>query len=320
MPVRFTYFPTSLPARRAEDVASFFLNPEIARNLLRAAEDASFGAVVVDDPAGALTNLDLSATAAAMTTALTVITTHWSGVMGPVAAAKQLASLSHKSDGRLALRISAVEEGGCAAASHVQEQKRAQEYLTLLRRLWLSDRAFDFEGPYYSIRGARFSHMYRFGRDIVIRMSGQTGAALDAAGRHADVFELEPASLSDLRALMLRVTAAASLCGRANKIKFALPITVLGTGVLNYCDYHPACCITLEDPERAAVSLIPFIEGGVSEFMIRGLEDVESIRWFGQRIVPLIRNSAARLVDDTKPAAASTWFLPPGATDSANLR
>ena len=320
MPVTFTYFPTSLPARKAENVQSFFLNPDTARDLLQAAEDAKFDAVVVDDPAGALTNIDLSATAAAMTHSLTVIATHWSGVMGPEAAAEQLATLSQRSGGRLTLRISVAEEGGCAASSHVEEQKRTQEYLTLLRRLWLSDRAFEFEGPYYSIRGARFSRMYRYGRDIDVRMAGQSGAALAVAGHHADVFELQPASLFDLRTLMRRVTAAAAPCGRANKIRFALPITVLGVGVLDDRNDHPACSITLDDPARATLSLMRFIEEGVSEFMIRGLDDVESIRRFGQRIVPLLHNSAARLHDNAEPAIASAWSLPPGAMASATVR
>jgi alkanesulfonate monooxygenase len=320
MPVTFTYFPTSLPARTGENVKSFFLNPDTARDLLKAAEDARFDAVVVDDPAGALTNIDLSATAATMTNSLTVILTHWSGVMGPEAAAEQLASLSRRSGGRLALRISVAEEGGCEATSHVEEQKRTQEYLTLVRRLWLSDKAFEFEGPYYSIRGARFRSTYRYGRDIGVRMAGQSGAALAVAGRHADVFELEPASLFDLRTLMRRVTAAAAPCGRANKIRFALPITVLGAGVLDDRNNHPACSITLDDPARATLSLMRFVEEGVSEFMIRGLDDVESTRRFGQRIVPLLRNSAARHYDNAEHAIASASPLPPGLIASATVR
>lgn len=319
MPVTFTYFPTSLPARKAECVHSFFLYPDIARKLLSAAEDVGFDAVVVDDPAGLLSNIDLSATAAEMTKALTVIVAHWPGVMGPEPAAEQFASLSHRSGGRLALRISAAAgDGGYGPLSHVEEQERTHEYLTLLRRLWWSDKAFDFEGRYHSIRNGRFSHMYRLGREIDIRMGGQSGAALAVAGRHADVFELEPASLFDIRTMMRRVTAAATPRGRADKIRYALPVTVLGQGALDHD--HPACSIGLDDPAQAALSLMRFVEEGVSEFMIRGLDDVDSIRWFGQRIVPILRNSAARLPRNAQPGLASVAPLPPGAMGSASLR
>lgn len=320
MPVTFTYFPTSLPARRAERVKSFFLYPEIARTLLRAAEDIGFDAVVVDDPAGALANVDLSATASAMTNALIVVATHWPGVMGPEAAAEQFAALSHRSGGRLALRIPVAEDGGHGGRSHIEEQGRTQEYLTLMRRLWWSDRAFEFEGRYHSIRNARLSHMYRFGREIDIRMVGQSGAALAVAGRHADVFELEPASLNDIRTMMRRVTAAATPRGRAHKVRFALPITVLGRGVFDAGHDHPACSIGLDDPAHAALSLMHLVEEGVSEFMIRGLDDVDSIRRFGQRIVPILRNSAARLPVSAQPGLANTGPLSPDATGSASLR
>lgn len=320
MPVTFTYFPTSLPARKSETVKSFFLNPGIARSMLGAAQDAGFDAVVVDDPAGALTNVDLCATASAMTNELTVVATHWAGVMAPEAAAEQFAALSHRSGGRLALRISAAEESKYGASSHIEEQGRTQEYLTLLRRLWWSDKAFEFEGRYHSIRNARFSHLYRFGRDIDIRMAGRSGAALAVVGRHADVFELEPASLFDMRTLMRRVAAAAAPCGRVKKIRFALPITVVGAGVLDGRNDHPACSITLDDPTRATLSLMRFIEEGVSDFMIRGLDDVESIRRFGQRIVPLLHNSAARLHDNAEHDIRSPWPLQSGSIASATVR
>lgn len=320
MPVTFTYFPTSLPARKAEGVKSFFLYPEMARALLGAAEDAGFDAIVVDDPAGALSNVDLSATAAVVTNALTVIATHWPGVMEPEPAAEQFAALSRRSGGRLALRLSATEDGGHGVSSHVEEQRRTQEYLTLLRRLWWSDRAFDFEGPFYSIRNAPFSPLYRFGRDIVIRMSGRSGAALDVAARHADVFELEPAPLLDLRTMMQRVITAAKPRGRAEKIGFALPITAYATGVVDDRHGHPACAITLDDPARAALTLISFIEEGVSEFMIRGLDDVDSVRRFGELIVPILRNSVERRRLDAEPETGRAERLPPRVMGSATVR
>ena len=46
--------------------------------------------------------------------------------------------------------------------------------------------------------------------DVTIRMGGQSGTALKVAGRHADVFELTPGTLDEIRQLMERVRIESS--------------------------------------------------------------------------------------------------------------
>ncbi len=319
MSVTFTYFPKALPALRTEDATSFFLDPDVARKLLIAAERASFDAVVVDDPAGALSNIDLSAAAVGMTTSLRVVTTHWTGVMGPEEAASQFAALSHRSGSRISLRISTEDAGRIGEEKHVEAKRRTQEYIMLLWRLWLSEKPFHHEGPYHSIQRAELGPLNRFGRDITFRMGGCSGAALDVAGRYADVFELEPASLFDLRTMIRRVTAAATPYGREARIRFALPITVLGHGILEDRHAHPGCTLRIDDPARAALSLMPFVEEGVTDFMMRGLDDVDSLGWFGHKIAPILRNSAARHGNDGPSGIGKPWAAARG-TNSARVR
>ena len=74
----------------------------------------------------------------------------------------------------------------------------------LLKRLWLSDAPFDYEGPYHRIRNGYVAN--RHCHPTEIRMTGRSGSALDVAGRHARVFELESASLYDIRTMMRRVS------------------------------------------------------------------------------------------------------------------
>src|SRR5690606_36510137 len=129
---------------------TFFFNPETSRSLLDAAENAGFGAIVVDDGAGLLTNLDLAVGAASSTEAMTVAVTHWPGVMAPVAAAQQLAAINKLSTDRLAIRIPAADvPDRDRRRNHVADLRRTDEYLTLLKRLWLSNTPFDHEGPHY---------------------------------------------------------------------------------------------------------------------------------------------------------------------------
>lgn len=320
MPVNFTLSPKPQSDRGDVSFSSLFFNPETARSLLVAAEDAGFGGVIIDDPAGLLGNLDLSSYAASKTEALAVIVTHWAGVMSPEAAARQIASINNVANGRLSIRVTVEESAGdrqpAGTQDHSSRQRRTDEYLMLLKRLWSSERPFDYEGPFYSVRDGYVSAKGAFGPAIPIRMSGRSGVALSVAGRHADVFELEGGSLFDIRTMMRRVVAAATPFGRGSGIRFALPVAVLGEEAAPAVVEHPACTIRLGDPSRVALALLPFIEAGVTEFLISGLADRASIRRFGQQVIPLVRNSALHL----RGGDGIGMALPPEPLQTATLR
>jgi len=294
MPIDFTLSPVPRSDRGDASLSSLFFNPDTARSLLVAAEDAGFGGVIIDDPIGLLGNLDLSSYAASKTEALGVIVTHWAGVMSPEVAARQIASINNLANGRLGVRFpveEAVRGRSTATPDHSARQQRTDEYVMLLKRLWSSRQPFDFEGPFHSVRGGFVAEKNAFGPEIPIRMSGRSGAALSMAGRHADLFELEAGSLFDVRTTMRRVAAAAAPFGRGGAISFALPITVIGEDTAPARVEHPACTIRLGDPSRAVLTLLPFIEAGIAEFVISGVLDPAAIRRFGQQVIPLVRNS-----------------------------
>ena len=315
MSVTFTLLPKSQSFNEEGAPASFFFNPDESRRLLSAAENVGFDAVVIDEAAGLLANLDLASSAASDTDGLTVIATHWPGVMAPDEAAQQLAAINALSGGRLSVRVPLADLSELSVAAtrrgHLARLRQAEEYLMLLKRLWLSDAPFDYEGPFHSLKDAHVAVKDDLARNIAIRMSGRTGASLDVAGRHANIFELEQGSLAEIRAMKSRVVAAARPYGRAGKIAFALPVTVIGPDGRGGRE-HPACAIGLEDTARAALSLIPFIEEGIGEFMISGLDDPAALARFGNDVLPVIRNSATRMHAEAAPPFATdpqlTWL------------
>ncbi|WP_189524331.1 MULTISPECIES: LLM class flavin-dependent oxidoreductase [unclassified Mesorhizobium] len=294
MSIEFTFVPGT-DSNDFSAAAPFFFDPQASAAALAQVEDAGFQSVVIDGAAGLLSNFDLAAKAAALTSSLQIVLTHCAGVVAPTVAARQLAALDAASGGRLALRILAdgIVEDGVATdshASHIATCQRTDEYLRLLKRLWSNDKPFDHEGPFYRVRGGFVPNKGLRGLRIPIRMSGLSGTSLKVAGRHADIFELAPGAPEDVRRLIERVRAAAAQYGRSGKIRFAMPLSFTRDRPVSRADavHVPSF------PARSALSLIAYAQAGVSEFMVTGPYDPEKIERFGQAIAPLLRNPLAR--------------------------
>ncbi|MEQ1955059.1 LLM class flavin-dependent oxidoreductase [Mesorhizobium yinganensis] len=299
MHIEFTHVPGPCLAETGEAATPFFFDLGEAGQRLATIERAGFDRVVIDDAAGLLTNMDLAAQAMRATGALDISLTHWAGGIEPTVAARQLAMLDTFSRGRLSIRMIITPHGGAASepASHVEILQRTDEYLVLLKRLWSNDRPFDHEGPAYSLRNGYVARKGPRGAGIPFRMNGLSGTAFRVAGRHADVFELPFATPDHIRHVVQRVCQAATEYGRAGRPKFALPlrfddISRQRSDAGRTSDLGEA--IRTGSPEHLALALLPYVSIGVSEFMIGGMNEHEAIADFGERVIPIVRNSAAR--------------------------
>ncbi|PZV34293.1 LLM class flavin-dependent oxidoreductase [Mesorhizobium kowhaii] len=293
MPIEFTHVPGK--THPAGTAVPFFYDFAETATKLGLVEDSGFRKIVVDDSAGLLTNMDLAAQVLDRTSSLEVVLTHWAGVVEPTVAARQLASIDRKSGGRLALRMISEplndDDAETRPVGHTVIWQRIDEYLVLLKRLWSNDRPFDHEGAFYSVKGGYVPRKGPHGADLVIRMGGQSGTALKVAGRHADVFELAPGSIDEVRQLMERVRGAAAEHGRAGKLRFALPVRIhqgaaAATG-------HKAVDVA-GPPAQAALSLLAYAALGIDEFMIVGVDTPREIATVGRETIALLRNSLAR--------------------------
>ncbi|MER9934687.1 LLM class flavin-dependent oxidoreductase [Mesorhizobium sp. M0088] len=290
MPIEFTH----IPGKTADAAVPFFYDFAETATKLGLIEDGGFRKIVIDDSAGLLTNMDLAAQVLDRTSSLEVVLTHWAGVVEPTVAARQLASIDRKSGGRLALRMISEPLSDADAETrpvgHTVIWQRIDEYLVLLKRLWSNDRPFDHEGTFYSIKGGYVPRKGPHGADLVIRMGGQSGTALKVAGRHADVFELAPGSIDEIRQLMERVRRSAAEHGRAGKLRFALPVGI-HQGVS--ASGHKAVDVA-GPPAQAALSLLAYAALGIDEFMIVGVDTPREIAILGRETIALLRNSLAR--------------------------
>ncbi|AZN96872.1 LLM class flavin-dependent oxidoreductase [Mesorhizobium sp. M9A.F.Ca.ET.002.03.1.2] len=294
MPIEFTHVPGK--TQPADSTVPFFYDFAETATKLSLIEDIGFQRIVVDDPAGLLTNMDIAARALDRTSSLEVVLTHWAGVIEPTVAARQLAALDARSGGRLSLRMLSEplsdDDAETRPVGHTVVWQRIDEYLVLLKRLWSNDRPFDHEGAFYSVKGGYVPRKAPHGADMTIRMGGQSGTALRVAGRHADVFELTPGSPVEIRQLMERVRSAAAEHGRAGKLRFALPVRIRSEDIAAV-----SCQKAVEiagRPAQIALSLLPYAALGIQEFMIVGIERPREIGTAGRETIALLRNTLTR--------------------------
>ncbi len=182
-------------------------------------ERAGFDRVLIgyfsDAPDGFL----VGAHAASVTERLGFLLAHRPGFVAPPVAARKLATLDQLSGGRLAVHIIA---GGSDAeqakdgdwTDHDARYRRAQEYLSLLRRTWSEKAPFDHQGEFYRTSGTYAEIRCRQEPHIPIYGGGGSAAAIRALTPHVDVYMLWGEPLADTARFMARVRQEATLAGR----------------------------------------------------------------------------------------------------------
>ncbi|MDH6232404.1 alkanesulfonate monooxygenase [Mesorhizobium soli] len=268
-----------------------------ARRLALAAESAGFDRVLIADPKGRADNSQLASFLLHNTLQLGVAMSHAAGILAPQVAAEQLATLDQLSGGRLMVRMVPGEDG----LDHEAALARTDEYLVLLKRLWVNDQPFDHEGPHYSLKSA-LSAARPFGRaQVPLVLGGLSGTAVKVAAKHADLFELPAATAAETRQTIARVRAAASSHGRADKIRFSVPIRPViadsraaAWARANQIAHDNNATRLVGTPEQVALGLLDYCELGISDFVVHGLDEPQELVAFGRDVAAVVRRSLAR--------------------------
>ncbi|MCP3022343.1 LLM class flavin-dependent oxidoreductase [Cupriavidus basilensis] len=198
---------------------------DYVRAFAQAHENAGFDRVLVPHhstgPSATLT----IAYAAAVTERVHFMLAHRPGFTAPTLAARQIASLDQFSGGRLGVHFisggsDSEQQRDGDFLSHDERYARTDEYLGILRRIWTQDKPFDHEGKYYrftqgfsEVKPAQQPH-------VPIFFGGASDAAIEVAGRHADVYALWGESLEQVRDITTRVRAEAARHGR--QVRFSV--------------------------------------------------------------------------------------------------
>ncbi|KAF1042889.1 LLM class flavin-dependent oxidoreductase [Xylophilus sp.] len=175
----------------------------------------------------------IAAYAAHETKTLKLLLAHRPGFVFPTLAARQLATLDHFSEGRLAVHIisggnDAEQQRDGDFLGHAERYERTDEYLDVVRQTWTASEPFDHTGRHYRLVGNQsgVKPLQTVGGQpqVPIYFGGSSDAAIRVAGKHADVYALWGEPLAQVRETVAKVRAAAALYGRERHVRFSLSL------------------------------------------------------------------------------------------------
>jgi alkanesulfonate monooxygenase len=197
------------------------------RAFAQAHERAGFDRVLVGYTSTAADGFVVAAHAAAHTERLSYLIAHRPGFVAPTVAARTVATLDHVTNGRVALHIIT---GGSDAeqtrdgdwVDHDTRYRRTDEYLTVLRRMWSATEPFDHEGEFYRFARAFSDVKPLQPGGVPLYFGGASGAAVEVAARHCDVYALWGEPLAPVKERIADIRARAARFARCPRISVSL--------------------------------------------------------------------------------------------------
>jgi alkanesulfonate monooxygenase len=201
------------------------LQPDYVEKVARAHEEAGFDRALVAFHSNSPDSTLIASHAASVTKKLQFLIAHRPGFAEPTLAARQFATLDTFNGGRTAVHIitGGDDQELRADGSFIGKDERyarTDEYLSVLRQEWTADKPFDFKGQYYQFEGAHSA--VKPVKPIPLYFGGASAAALEVAGKHADVYALWGETYEQVRDIVAQVRAEAAKHGR--KVRFSLSL------------------------------------------------------------------------------------------------
>ncbi|MEQ8344102.1 MAG: LLM class flavin-dependent oxidoreductase [Sneathiellaceae bacterium] len=161
----------------------------------QAHDEAGFDLVLVGYTAQSAEGFAVAGYAASRTERLGFLVAHRPGFVAPTLMARKIATFDHLWQGRLAVHIIA----GVSDAEQMMDgdplpkperYRRAAEYLSVMHRAWTATEPFDFDGDFYTLRGARSDVQPWTRPHPLLFFGGSSAEALAMGAAHCDVFAM----------------------------------------------------------------------------------------------------------------------------------
>ena len=197
------------------------------RDFAQAAEAGGFDKLLCGYFSDGPDSFLLAASAAAHTDRIGFLIAHRPGFVAPTLAARKFATLDQITGGRAAIHV-------ISGGDDIDQQRdgdwigkearyaRTDEYVGILKRVWTEQGPIDHAGEYYQFKGASTAFRTVQQPRIPIYFGGASDAAIEVAGKHADVYALWGETHEQVRELIARVRAAAARHGR--EVRFSLSL------------------------------------------------------------------------------------------------
>ena len=195
------------------------------RDFAQAAEAGGFDKLLVGYFSDGPDSFLLAAAAAAHTSRIGFLVAHRPGFVAPTLAARKFATLDQITSGRAAIHVisggdDTDQQRDGDWLGKAERYARTDEYVAILKRVWSGQGPIDHEGIYYRFKGASTAFRTFQQPRIPIYFGGASDAAIEVAGKHADVYALWGETHQQVREIIARVRAAAARHGR--EIRFSL--------------------------------------------------------------------------------------------------
>lgn len=203
------------------------VDPQYLRRFAQAHEESGFDTVLIGYASTAAEGFTVAGYAAAATERLRFLIAHRPGFVAPTLAARTAATLDHLTGGRIALHIisggnDAEQQRDGDWLDHDARYRRTDEYLDVVRRMWTSDRPFDYEGEFYRVCNA-FSDVKPLQQPYVpLYFGGASEAAVTAGAKHCDVYAFWGEPVAAVKERIAAVRTAARPYGRSPRFSVSV--------------------------------------------------------------------------------------------------
>ena len=193
--------------------------PAIDLGYLRASAQAhdagGFDRILVGWYSSGPDGFQIATHAAAHTGRVGFLVAHRPGFQAPTVAARAFATLDQLSGGRAAIHVisGGDDQDQARDGDHLGKDERyarTDEYVGILKQVWVADQPVSHEGAYYAFEGASPAVRTVQRPRIPIYFGGASAAAVEVAGRHADVYALWGETQAQVREIVAKVRASAA--------------------------------------------------------------------------------------------------------------
>jgi alkanesulfonate monooxygenase len=195
------------------------LSPNYVTEAARAHEAAGFDLVLVGYSSSSAEGFLVALHAAEQTKRLGYLIAHRPGFVAPTLMARKAATFDQLTGGRLALHIITgktddEQEGDGDFTPKAERNRRAAEYLELMKLAWSSEKPFDFDGQFYRVKGAHSDVRPLQKPHPLLFFGGASDGALDMGARLCDVYAIYAEPLASTLERMNKFCAQAAAFGR----------------------------------------------------------------------------------------------------------
>ena len=202
------------------------IDPDYLRASVLAHDEGGFDRILIGWFSNGPDGLQIAAHAAAYSRKISFLVAHRPGFMAPTNAARAYATLDQLSGGRAAIHIISggddVDQRRDGDWTNKEERyARTDEYVSILKSVWTAASPVNHEGPFYRVQGAMPDVRCVQRPHLPVYFGGASDAAIQVAGKHADVYMLWGETFEQVREIIARVRAAAAAHGRAPRFSLS---------------------------------------------------------------------------------------------------